>query len=264
MGTRAETNQVQTVKDNETAFTHRQVSQARLARKLYITLGTPSQADIIAFIRANNLKNRPIAVDDANRSFTIYGQEIASIRGENVCIQPKHVLTPSITCVPPEILDRHDKLQLCVDLCFVNNFAFLITISRDIKLRTVDDLKDTKDKTVLSSPRDVINLYTSRGFEVNYVHADNGFKCIATELFPTRLNLASAGEHVPEVERSIRTLKERARAAIYGLPFKRHATQLIVANVRYHNDWLNRFPATDGVSKTLSPRQIIWGDNADF
>lgn len=220
-----ETSLVQTVKGNEAAFTHRQVSQARLARKLYITMGRPSYADFVAFIRANQLNNCPIDVDDANRSLTIYGPDIATIRGKTVRVQPKHhVLAPSISGVPPDILENHRKVQLCVDLCFVNNVAFLITISRNIKLRTVDDLKNTKDNTVLSSLQDVIKIYTSRGFEVEYVNANNGFKGIATALLPVRLNLASAGEHVPEVERSIRTLKERTRAAIHGLPFKRHQT----------------------------------------
>lgn len=156
------------------------------------------------------------------------------------------------------------RLQLCADICYINNIPFLITITRHLKLRTVDDVKDTKDKTVLSSLRDVIEIYTSRGFEIEYVHADNGFRGLSNDLLPTRLNLAAAGEHVPEVERSIRTLKERTRAAIHGLPFKRHPTQLIIANVRHHNSWLNRFSAKDGVSSTLSQRQIVWGDSPDF
>ena len=67
-----ETSLVQTVKGNEAAFTHRQVSQARLARKLYITMGRPSHAYFVAFIRTNQLKNCPIDVDGANRSLTIY------------------------------------------------------------------------------------------------------------------------------------------------------------------------------------------------
>lgn len=39
---------------------------------------------------------------------------------------------------------------------------------------------------------------------------------------------------------------------------------MIIANMRFHNTWLNRFPAKDGVSSTLSPRSIVWGDTPDF
>lgn len=31
-----------------------------------------------------------------------------------------------------------------------------------------------------------------------------------------------------------------------------------------NNTWLNRFPAKDSVSTTLSPRTIVWGDSPDF
>ena len=226
---------VQTVKANEDAFTQRQVSQARIARRLHITLGRPSHADFIALIRSNGLKNCPIDVDDVNRSLQIYGQDIGSIWGKTVRAQPGHVLAPALSCVPPDILENHRRLQLCADVCYINNNPFLITITRHLKLRTVDDIKDTKDVTLLSSLRDVMKIYTSRGFEIEYVHADNGFRGLFNDLLPTRLNVAAAGEQVPEGERSIRTLKERTRAAIHGLPFKRHPTQLIVANVRYHN-----------------------------
>ena len=222
---------VQTVKDNENAFTKRQVQQARLARQIYALLGRPSHDDFTKFVRNNSLKNCPIDVEDASRSIRIYGPDIPALRGKTVRVQPSHVIVPEISPVPEEILRDHPNIHLCTDICFVNNVSILTTISRHIKLRTVDHLRDIQQDSVIKSLKQVIKIYTSRGFSVPQIHADNGFKGIENELLPSRLNLAATGEHVPEVERSIRTLKERTRACIHGLPYRRHPVQLIVANV---------------------------------
>ena len=255
---------VQTVKDNENAFTKRQVQQARLARQLYTLLGRPSHDNFLKFVRNNYLKNCPIDVDDANRSIRIYGPDIPALRCKTVRSQTHHVIVPEISPVPEEILRDHPNIHLCTDICFINIVPFLITISRTIKLRTVDHIRDVQQETVIKSLQHVIKIYTSRGFSVPQIHADNGFRCMENDLLPRRLNLAAAGEHVPEGERRIRTLKERTRACIHGLPYRRHPVQLIVANVRFHNTWLNRFPTKDSASITLSPRTIVWGDSPNF
>ena len=255
---------VQTVKSNEAQFTKRQVDQARLARQLYSLLGRPSHEAFVNFVRNNSLKNCPIDVTDANRSIQIYGPDIPALRGKSVREQPGHVTTPEISPVPPDILLNHSKIHLCIDVYFVNNIAFLVTISRHIKLRTVDHLPDTQQPTILKSLQQVFRIYTSRGFNIEHIHADGAFRGVEHDLLPARLNITAAGEHVPEIERSIRTLKERTRACIHGLPYKRHPTQMLIANMRFHNTWLNRFPAKDGVSSTLSPRSIVWGDSPDF
>ena len=78
------------------------------------------------------------------------------------------------------------------------------------------------------------------------------------------LQTAAHGDHVPEVERHIRTLKERARAIYNTLPFERLPARIIIEMVYYCNFWLNAFPHQDGVSATLSPRNIVLGHGIDF
>ena len=255
---------IQTVQANEDGFTTRQVQQTRLARHLYALLGRPSPNDFIKFVRNNQLKNCPVSVDDANRSIRIYGPDIPALRGKSVRIQPTHVIVPEISPVPDDILRDHSNIHLCIDICFVNNIPFLVTISRSIKLRTVDHLQDTQQETVLKSLEQVTQIYTSRGFTVQHIHADGGFQGMTHDLLPSRLNIAAAGENVPEIERHIRTHKERTRSCIHGMSYRKHPIQLIIANMRYHNTRLNRFPANDGVSTSLSPRTIVWGDSPDF
>lgn len=100
---------VQTVKENEDAFTKRQVQQARLARQIYTLLGRPSQDDFVKFVRSNSLKNCPIDVDDANRSIRIYGPDIPALHGKTVRTQPNHVVVPEISPVPEHILTDSNR-----------------------------------------------------------------------------------------------------------------------------------------------------------
>ena len=52
------------------------------------------------------------------------------------------------------------------------------------------------------------------------------------------LNTASNDEHVPEIERQIRTVKERTRAIYCTLPFKKMPRRLIIEMVYAANYWL--------------------------
>ena len=79
------------------------------------------------------------------------------------------------------------------------------------------------------------------------------------------INVASAGEHVPEIERYIRTTKERIRAQWSRLPYRQKLPRIIVIElVRQTITWLNSFPPKGGVSATLSPRVILTGVKMDF
>jgi len=85
------------------------------------------------------------------------------------------------------------------------------------------------------------------------------FACIQHNVLPTQFNITPRDAHVGEVERSIRTIKERVRADIHDMPFKRLPKLIIVELVRRAVQVLNQFPALDGVSDTLSPLNIMTG-----
>jgi hypothetical protein len=66
--------------------------------------------------------------------------------------------------------------------------------------------------------------YIQRGFHIKTVHADGEFAPLKPliESMPggPMVNLASANEHLPEIERRIRVVKERCRATRHILPFE--------------------------------------------
>jgi hypothetical protein len=79
-----------------------------------------------------------------------------------------------------------------------------------------------------------------------------------------RVNLTSANEHVPEIERRIRVVKERARSSRHSLPFNRIPRLLTIYIVFKAVKLLNYFPPKGGISDTVSPRTIMTGETLNY
>jgi hypothetical protein len=88
---------------------------------------------------------------------------------------------------------------------------------------------------------------------------DNEFACIRKDVRPVQLNIVPADSHVGEIERLIRTSKERLRSCVHGLPFKRLPKLLLTHMVSDTVRCLNLFPWTNAISHTLSPVSIFTG-----
>jgi hypothetical protein len=95
---------------------------------------------------------------------------------------------------------------------------------------------------------------------------DGRFEPLCSDFAGINIGLQTTGHdnHVPEIERYIRTFKEQARAIYNTLPFQKMPARMIIKIVYYCNFWLNAFPHPDGVSQTLSPRNIVIGHHIDF
>jgi len=104
------------------------------------------------------------------------------------------------------------------------------------------------------------------GVSVTVILADNQFECTQDGLasYGIQLNIASASENVPDIERCIWTVKERVRSIYNVLPFKKMPLRILTEMVYTAVYWLNMFPVVDGILKTLSPRAIVTGLLSDF
>jgi hypothetical protein len=137
--------------------------------------------------------------------------------------------------------------------------TFFHTISRGIGFRTASPVPDRTKTTILRQLRDTIKRYTARGFHICNIHGDNELECTRASLLPIELNVVPANSHVGEIERSIRTVKERLRSCAHGLPFK-HLPRLMIAHmVSDAMRCLNQFPWEHGISTTMSPNAIVTG-----
>ncbi len=148
----------------------------------------------------------------------------------------------------------------------VNGLPFLITISRKLKFGTAEYLPGRKGVNLLNGIKNVQKVYALRGFKVKTLLMDGQFEPMRGSFseLGILLNTVSADEHVPDVERYIRTIKEHVRAIYNTLPFQKMPSRLLIEMVYSSVFWLNSFPANDGLSSELSPRTIITGMQLDF
>ena len=114
----------------------------------------------------------------------------------------------------------------------------------------------------------MFKIYLQRGFRVTDVNVDGEFAPIKPFIqgMPggPKVNLASANEHVPEIERRIRVVKERCRAIRHSLPYNRIPRLLTIWIVFNSVRLLNYFPTKGGVSDQLSPKTIMTGETLDY
>ena len=78
------------------------------------------------------------------------------------------------------------------------------------------------------------------------------------------LNETSRDEHVGNIERYIRTVKERMRAIYNTMPFHKVPACLVIEMAKTAVFWLNAFPVMGGALGNLSPRTILMGQKVDY
>jgi hypothetical protein len=219
-------------------------------------------------IRENQVRNCPITVDDANRAIKIYGPDVAALRGKTTRTTPTHVTSDQLRPLSFNILYAHKEITLCVDIFFVDGFIFVGTVSQHLQFITIEHIPNrTMLAHVFPCLGRVHNLCHARGFKSTTIHANEEFVSLRDPLLTLgniRLNIAATNEHVPEIERAIRTLKERNRTTVSGLPYTHYPKQFKISLLSSAASWLNMFPRADGVSDTMSPRTIVTGLTADY
>jgi hypothetical protein len=147
---------------------------------------------------------------------------------------------------------------------FINKIPFFLTILRGLHFGTVETIRTRHMDVVLKAVKRMIGQYARRGFLVNTIHADPEFTPLQAALPQIGFNFCAQNEHVPDIERFIRTVKDRVRSAYNMIPFRCIPKLFIIHAVGNAVFWLNTFPHNDGVSNTLSPRYLLTGRHLDY
>lgn len=256
---------VNTVEGNKGKYSNRDVVRATAARDLMIKIGRPSLQQFLTILDKNQLPNCTVTRRDALIAEAIFGKDVGSLKGKTVRKKPLGV-SPTLNDLPADIMEHYRNVTLAADIMFVNKIPFIVSISRHIHFGTVEMIANQEPDTILKSLTQVFDIYEQRGFTVTNIHLDGQFECLRTRLAKIQvyLNTTSRGEHVPEAERYIRTLKERTRCIYNSLPFPDMPPRLVIEMVKASNFWLNVFPYSDGISDVLSPRTIVTGSTIDY
>jgi hypothetical protein len=256
---------VNTVAQNRNSYAVCAYKLAALACRIQDTIGRPLVRDYKKIVSGSWMRNCPVNRADVTAAEEIFGTNLGSLKGKTVRHKGDHV-SSLVADVPYHIIKLHKDITLCFDLMYVNRIVFLVTVSRKIRFGTTERLLSRNSDVVGKALTTVMLFYRQRGFRVKECHGDGEFEALRANIADAgaALNITSEAEHVPEIERYIRTLKERARSAYNTVPFKKLPGVMIVEMVHWSNFWLNMFPANDGVSATQSPRQIMTGQQCDY
>jgi hypothetical protein len=160
-----------------------------------------------------------------------------------------------------ELMKLHKEVLLTTYILFVNNIPLFLTLSQKICFTTVNHLADRTLPHIFKAFKEMYQYYLQRGFHIKTVHADGEFAPLKPliESMPggPMVNLASANEHVPDIEQRIRVVKERWRATRHSLPYERIPKLMTIHIVLNMVKLLIFFPTKGGVSDTLSPNTIM-------
>jgi hypothetical protein len=247
---------VQTVRKNFEGFTKKQIKQATAACWLMGMIASPSERDFQGLVHLNLLKDCPITNADIIHTHKIFGPNLANIRGKTVCRKPEQV-TMDYVDIPRVILDVHSRVTLVADVMFVNGVPFLVSASRNINLITIEHVPHHTAAKLGHLLQHIINVYARAGFTVQTILMDNDFEKVKDQVPLAVLNTPAAAEHIGEIERCIRVIKERSRGIICTLPYTRLPQQMLIHLLHYIVMWLNNFPVSSRVSNRFSPRELI-------
>ena len=249
-----------TVRQNKSIFNKKQVRAADMARDFQQCIGWPSDKAFKRYIGENLVNNSRISTDDVDRAFRIYGKAEPLLRGKMVA--PSQQQNNSLQVPLHKLLtERQKNIQLFIDIFFVNGIAFVHTKSKPLNFITIRKINNRKKGSILKVLRTITTMYLTRGFTISDVYADNEFDVdeYKTIFLPARLHICAKGEHVPTIERSIRTIKERCRSTCHSLPYKKYPKLMVSGLLEYVELWLNAFPSDSAEIKNISPSTLVTG-----
>ena len=216
-------------------------------------------------LSGNELKNSPVVGTDVVVARHIFGPSTKMLQGKTPATSDMHVIGYK-SKVPLLIARKYRDVILTGDIMKINKINFLIIKSRYLKFTTAAFIVNQKEDTMMKVMLQVHELYRGRGFKIMSILMDGQFQCLDGPLsaLDVSLNICSNAEHVGEIERNIRTVKERVRCIYVTLPFEKMPGRLIVKMVYTVIFWLNCFYPSETVVKGSSPRTIMTGRNIDY
>jgi predicted phage tail protein len=251
---------VTTVADNQRRYTKREVKRATAAVELMVRLGHASFETTIEMLNRGGLLNCPITAHDVRVAQAMFGRSLASIKGKTrryAAAEVKQVLAPRVT---------QQQQVLHVDLFFVKHLVFMLGVLTPLGLRMCYHLTDKGVDCVAEGLRLCVSAAASRDFDILEVRTDGegAIGALASELHEKGLELkvASPGQHVPVVERHIKTIKERVRGYDNTLPYVMTCA-LLVYCVLFVVQRLNWEPSRSSMDK-VSPFEQFSGRKLDM
>jgi hypothetical protein len=121
------------------------------------------------------MSNCPVKRSDIANAAVIFGPNRNVLRGKTVRQRPTRVEADFIQ-IPRDYYVLHKFVTLTADLMFVNGVAFLVTLSRGIRMYTAEYMPTRTVDQLGSGLTKVLNLYRRGGFVVRVILMDMEFE----------------------------------------------------------------------------------------
>ena len=159
--------------------------------------------------------NCPVTPEDLTLAEEIYGRCPGCDQGKMT--QSAH---PASTEARSNVIGE----RVYLDLAFVDRSPILVSIDEASNCILAYDLKGTKSSARLQQVMSKLEAaYLSYGHRIQNFYSDSEANFLSTEVFLNsrgiRLHHSLPGRHCALVERAIRTIKDRARAAMFSLGY---------------------------------------------
>lgn len=246
-----------TVAGQMAKYTVREVSRAKEARALVERLGGPNPAAAAEAI--DHMTGTTLTSSDVRRAVDIFGPCLKALKG----CTTKHKSAAAAVQLVPRIVQKQQQLQ--IDIIFVKGCAFLLGVLLPLHYALCEPLLKRTVGEIGNKLKFFLGVAKKRDFETPLIRCDNegAVAAIAPDLALQGLavDLAGPGQHVAEVERLARTVKERVRGYDAVLPFTM-CRLILTYCVLFAVSGINMVAGATSTSR-LSPRELFTGMRTD-
>jgi len=122
-------------------------------------VGNPNKNDFKGMVSNNMITNSPITTTAITNAQSIFGKDLASVRGKTMQWAPTPVVGDYVA-VPKWVIERNKAVTLVAKMFFVDGIAFLLMVSRNIKFITAKHVATRTAKCLSKHLYRVIQVYT--------------------------------------------------------------------------------------------------------
>ena len=248
-----------TVEDRMNKYSRREIERAEEARELQRKFFFLSDGSLEDLLRRGKIKNTKVSARDVAIAKDVWGPSLGVLKGKSTSSKGKPIMRGERIRT---VQQKHQILHM--DLMFVNEIPYLISVMDPIEYVQINRLKGKDDWTIWRGVEQHIRFAERFALSISLVRVDDE-SAVASDFFQSklgeRLDIGGAGTAVPVVERKIRTVKERIRAVINTLPFEitEKMEEYLVKGACYS---VNLVPTRNSV-EYASPREKLLGEMID-
>jgi hypothetical protein len=152
------------------------------------------------------LKDCPITNEDVQNAHSIFGFDLASIKGKIIHHKPEQVVMDYVE-IPSDFFTNHNRVTLIADVMFVKLVPFLASASCNINLITIVHAPDQKTSMLGYLLECIIHVYACAGFTFQTILMDNQFNKVKDYVPHVYTNTPVAAEHIGKIKCRIQVIK---------------------------------------------------------